>query len=131
MHWNIERSLTAIAALIFAGFGLWLIIRPEALAGIGIELTGASARTDVRATYGGFELGVAAFLCLCIARPSWNRVGLVAACLFVGGFGGGRLVGILLEGHAEPLMWGFVAIELVFTAVALWALRRPAGSGAA
>ena len=57
-----EQLLIIIAALIFLGFGVWFIIKPTALAGIGIEATSPSARTDIRATYGGFELGVAAFL---------------------------------------------------------------------
>ena len=94
-----------------------------ALAGIGIEVTGPSARTDIRATYGGFELGVAAFLFWCAAREDWHHVGLIAATLFVAGFGVGRGVGILLEGGATAFMWSLLAIEVVYTACGLWCLR--------
>ena len=68
-----DRALIVIAALIIAGFGVWLLVKPEALGGIGINLDGPSARIDIRATYGGFELGVAAFLLVCAARAEWRR----------------------------------------------------------
>jgi hypothetical protein len=118
-----DQILIVIAALIFTGFGVWFLIKPGALAGIGIEVTGPSARTDIRATYGGFELGVAAFLFWCAAREDWHHVGLIAATLFVAGFGVGRGVGILLEGGATAFMWSLLAIEVVYTACGLWCLR--------
>jgi hypothetical protein len=118
-----DQILIVIAALIFSGFGVWFLIKPGALAGIGIEVTGPSARTDIRATYGGFELGVAAFLFWCAAREDWHHVGLIAATLFVAGFGVGRGVGILLEGGATAFMWSLLAIEVVYTACGLWCLR--------
>ena len=123
-----DQILIVIAALIFTGFGVWFLIKPGALAGIGIELSGRSARTDIRATYGGFELGVAAFLFWCAAREDWHHVGLVAATLFVAGFGVGRGVGILVEGGATAFMWSLLAIEVVYTACALWCLKAAAGA---
>ena len=121
---SVDQLLILLAALIFAGFGIWFLIRPGALAGIGIEVTSPSARIDIRATYGGFELGVAAFLFWCAAREDWHRVGLIAAALIIAGFGVGRLVGILIEGGATAFMWFFLAIEVAYTALALWRLSR-------
>jgi len=117
-----EQSLIIIAALIFTGLGVWFLITPTALAGIGIEATSASARTDIRATYGGFELGVAAFLFWCAYREDWHFMGLIAATLFAAGFGVGRATGILLEGGATAFMWALLAVEVVYTACALWRL---------
>ena len=121
---SVDQLLILLAALIFAGFGIWFLIRPDALSGIGIEVTGPSARIDVRATYGGFELGVAAFLFWCAAREGRHRAGLIATALIVGGFGLGRLVGILIEGGATAFMWFFLAIEVGYTALAVWRLTR-------
>ena len=123
-----DQILIIIAALIFTGFGVWFLIKPTALAGIGIEATGASARTDIRATYGGFELGVAAFLFWCACREDWHYVGLIAATLFVAGFGVGRGVGILAEGGATAFMWSLLAVEVVYTGFALWHLTHVAES---
>ena len=123
-----DQALIVIAAVIFAGFGVWFLIKPAALGGIGIEVNGPSARTDIRATYGGFELGIAAFLFWCAARGDWHHVGLVAATLCVAGFGVGRGVGILLEGGATTFMWSLLAIEVAYTACAVWCLTRGAQS---
>jgi len=124
MKWTAERTLTFISALILFGFGTWLFAVPSALAGIGINLAGPTARIDIRATYGGFELGVATFLFLCVARPQWARVGLVASGFAVAGFGFGRLGGIALEGGAEPLMWVFFGIEFLLTVAIVAVLKR-------
>ena len=124
MKWTAERILTFISALMLFGFGVWLFSTPSALAGIGIALEGPSARIDVRATYGGFELGIATFLFLCVVRSQWNRIGLVASGFAVAGFGVGRLGGIVLEGGAEPLMWLFLGVEIVLTLAIVLVLRN-------
>jgi len=123
-----DQVLIVIAALIFTGFGVWFLIKPTALAGIGIEVTRPSARTDIRATYGGFELGVAAFLFWCASREDWHHIGLIAATLFVAGFGAGRATGILCEGGATAFMWSLLAVEVAYTACALWRLTHTAES---
>ena len=52
------------------------------------------------------------------------RHGLVALGLLAAGFGGGRLLGILVEGTASPLMPAFAAIEAVTALLAFALLRR-------
>ena len=47
--------------LTYLVFGVWLLIHPSALDGYGIVLESATARADMRATYGGFEIGVGLF----------------------------------------------------------------------
>ncbi len=130
MKWTIERVVLAISALTFIGFGTWLFATPEALSGIGIQLTEPAARIDIRATYGGMELGLSAFLILCLLRDEWVRIGLVAAGCTIAGFGISRLLAIALEGEGTPLMWSFVAIELV-AAVVIALVLRGGGQGAA
>ena len=119
-----------LAACIFLGFGLWLFCVPEALAGIGIVLETPEARIDIRATYGGMELGFATFLLLCASRPEWTHVGLVASACGIAGFGLGRLGGILLEGEGTSLMWIFLGIELAATGVYLAAIRASSAESA-
>ncbi len=90
---------------------------------MGIQLTTPEALIDVRATYGGLELGLAAFLLVAQARPAWHRGALLLAALCIGGFGAGRLGGILLAGEGTTLMWNFLAIEAAAGAVLAWAYR--------
>jgi hypothetical protein len=67
-------------------------------------LTGAapslpSAVIDMRATYGGFALGVGLFIGLCAMRPEWARVGLMASLLAVASIGAARVVGLAVDGQ--------------------------------
>jgi uncharacterized membrane protein len=121
--WSRERILVIAAALIFLFFGGWLICIPTALEGIGIRLTTAEAVIDVRATYGGLELGLCFFLFIAQGRPHWHRGALLLSALTIGGFGFGRLTGILLAGESTPLMWFFLGIEVLCTGVMTWAYR--------
>jgi hypothetical protein len=119
-----ERLFVALAASVFAGFGLWLFIDPGALAGIGIELTQPAARIDVRATYGGFELGLASALMYCAYADRWISPALLVSTCAIAGFGLGRLGGIVIEGQGTPLMWTLLAIEVSMTTLLIWAFRR-------
>lgn len=121
--WSRERILIVVSASIFLYFGGWLLCIPTALEGIGIELTTAEAVIDVRATYGGLELGLSLFLFIAQGRPHWHRGALLLSALAIGGFGFGRLSGILLAGEATPLMWFFLAIEVLAAGVMTWAYR--------
>ena len=77
MSWTRDRVLIIASAAIFLFFGGWLLAVPTALEGIGIKLSTAEAVIDVRATYGGLELGLAAFLAVAQARPPWHRAALL------------------------------------------------------
>ena len=123
MAWNRDRILIVLSALIFVFFGVWLFTIPTALEAIGIKLTTPEAFIDVRATYGGLELGLATFLLIAQGRKQWHRAAMLLSALCVGGFGVGRILGILIEGQGTDLMWFFFVIEVIWTAVMLWAYR--------
>ncbi len=89
-----------------------------------ISLPTAMARTDVRATYGGLELGFGIFLIVCVFRREWIRPGLLALALATGGFAIGRLCGLLAEGTINNFMLFFLALELAVTLLAIFLWRR-------
>ena len=112
-----------LGAIGFAFFGVWLIAMPRALAGVGIPADNANARAEIRAMYGGFELGIAAFLGFCLLRPEWTEPGLWFQLLALGGLALGRLIGISVErGGVRRLLWFFALIEVVAAAVTAAAL---------
>ena len=123
MPWTRDRILVLFSAGIFVFFGAWLFADPSALEGIGIKMTTPEAVIDVRATYGGLELGLAAFLLVAQACPAWHRAALLLSALCIGGFGAGRLGGILLAGEGTTMMWIFLAIEVAGCALMFWAYR--------
>jgi hypothetical protein len=131
---TLAKIVLRVGALVFAAIGIGFLVNPiEWAAVVDIPLPTATARTDLRATYGGFDLAIGVFLGWCALRTDWIRPGLAAMGL-AAGFGGGRLLGILIEGSATPLMLGFAAIEAVAALVAFGLLRRlshvPGGGGA-
>lgn len=122
---KLAKAELAIAALVFLTFGLGFLIVPVQWAAlVDILIPTATARTDFRATYGGFEIGMGVFLGACALRPYWFRPGLVALTLVAAGFGSGRLIGILVEGAASSLMVIFVVLEWTIAFVTLYVLRR-------
>ena len=125
------RMLLFACALIFVVAGAAFLVAPEQFGKV-IELSAptAMARTDVRATYGGLELGIGIFLIICAARSEWIRAGLWALGLATGGFATGRLTGILVEGTASRLMLICLVTEIIVTFLSILLLRRSAGVSA-
>jgi len=122
---TLAKSALLLGAVGFAAIGVGFLIVPVQWASlVDISLPTAMARTDLRATYGGFDLAVGVFLGLCARRTEWIRPGLVALGLAAAGFGGGRLLGIVVEGTASPLMLGFLAIEVTTAVLAFALLHR-------
>lgn len=113
----------ALSALVFVAFGAVLFVAPGSLAVVDIVPATASARSDVRAVFGGIELGVGAFLGLCARRPAWHRPGLFAQALSLGGAVAGRVASLAVDGTPRPITLAFLALELAGAALAVIALR--------
>lgn len=115
--------LLSLAGLGFLGFGLAIVAAPEAvLAPVGISGTTAGL-IELRAFYGGLELGLAAFLFACAAKPAWREPGLWSVALVNGGIGAARLLGIGLTGEFTGFFAAALVWEIGFTVAALLALR--------
>jgi hypothetical protein len=94
---------------------------------VDIGVTGPTAEADVRAVYGGLQLGCAAFLALSATRESWLRPGLAAQLSLYGGLASSRLLSYGLAGLPSALGLALHAGELagvLFGALAWLSLRR-------
>jgi hypothetical protein len=119
------RLFLLLVALTFAGFGLWGLAAPERLAGVvGWDLRGPDAVTEIRAFYGGLELGIGAFLMSCAARRRRVDLGLRLAAWALGGSGLVRLTSIAVEGREGWDMPAVAAAELLAAAAALALIGR-------
>jgi hypothetical protein len=116
------RASLALTALAFGGFGVWLIVHPQAIGLVGVELPGAAARVEIRAFYGGLELGIAAFFALAAARPGWFRPALFLQAASLGGMGIGRAAGMAIEGEATSMHAMLAVVELIGAAIGVVAL---------
>jgi hypothetical protein len=122
---TLETGFLLACAGCFFYFGFGFLLFPTTFcAAVDIELTSPTAITDVRATYGGFEIGLALFVCFCARQPALHRTGLLVIACTVGGFGAGRLFGIILDGSTVPLMVGFTILETVVTFFSLFLFFR-------
>jgi hypothetical protein len=125
------RLILAVNALLFLALGVWFTLSPDGLTSVGLDPTTADARAELRATYGGFELGVGAFLAWCTLGDARRlSAGLLAAACAIGGFGVGRAVGIVVDGPELPIFWALLAVEAAGVTVSLlarWRLGAPHG----
>ena len=116
-------AVLLLAGLGFLAFGVAIVAAPEAVLGsVGISGTTAGL-IELRAFYGGLELGLGAFLLACAAKPAWREPGLWSVALVNGGIGAARLLGIGLTGEFTGFFAAALVWEIGFTVAALLALR--------
>lgn len=119
----ITKFLTVIA-VILAIFGLLYLISPQTLAGIaGLDAT-ASGLTDIRATYGGFQIGLALFLFWSCRNEHRLPAALVATGTIFCCVGLSRLYGIIVDGEFSTFNAIGLAFETVLTVVCAALYRR-------
>lgn len=121
---TISRVVLWLLGLSFAGFGLWALAMPYAFASaIGFELSNAAALTEMRAFYGGLELGLGIFFVLCAVRPNLVRAGLTLGVVALASVASTRLLGLIMDNSWNALMLGVLASEVLGIIACLWALR--------
>jgi hypothetical protein len=127
----LARVILAIQLLVLAGLGLLYFIRPHEMSNLsGMLLLAPAAATDVRAYYGGLQLGLAAFLGLALLRSDLTHAALTLLVLLYSAMALARIGGLWLDGGAQQT-FNLVALllEVVSAGLAFWALRgvsRPA-----
>lgn len=115
--------LIQIAAL--ALLGLAYFIRPEEMASFsGALLMGNAAVTEVRAYYGGLQLGLATYLAMALLRLDLLRPALILLVLLYSVLALARLAGLWLDGGTQQTFNLYaLLLEAVSAALAWWALR--------
>ena len=125
------RLLLVIIGMSFVGFGAAFIAWPGDMARIvSLALINSTARTDVRATYGGLEFGVGVFFLSCALRRDFVRVGLFASACVLVAMATARFVGLVLDGFWQPLELVVALVEAVGGLTATWGalVAKPPGT---
>ncbi|PCM44035.1 DUF4345 domain-containing protein [Marinobacter sp. ANT_B65] len=116
-----SKLLVYLTALFFLLYGAFFIVAPIEMANLvtGSSPSSASATIDFRATYGGAQLaiGVALIFVMTLRKDIALALVIVATTLLSMAFG--RLMGILVDGQPNILMYVYLAAEVVFGALAL------------
>ena len=120
------RLFLIVQILTLAGFGLAYFVRPQETANLsGMLLMAPAALTDVRAYYGGLQLGLAAWLGLALLRGDLLRPALMLLVLLYSALFLARLGGLWLDGGAQQTFNLYAMLfEGVSAALAFWLLRR-------
>ncbi len=109
---RVPRLLLWSAAIVYAAAGAAFALAPVTLAGwMDIALPTPTARIEFAATYGGLELGIAAFLAYCALRRERVRIGLVAGGCATAGFAITRAGALLAAGPGRPVLWAMLLLE--------------------
>jgi hypothetical protein len=119
-----SRAFLALGALVLAAYAVAFLWDPTLLGRlVGLRFEDPNASVEIRAFYGGLELGLAAFLAWAALRPAHVEAALVLFALAFGAAGAARAWGVAEFGATGPSQPLVAAIELAGAAAAL-ALRR-------
>jgi hypothetical protein len=121
---GLARLSLGLSALVLLGFGVAVLLDPAVLRSAGVVAPEAAGAVELRAFYGGLELGLAAFLLLALRRPEWYVPALAMQVLALGGVATARLIGIVLTPTSEALVFASLLVEAAGAALGIAALRR-------
>ena len=121
---TLNSIVITIAGLGFVGFGIVFLCWPEVmLPGVGILTPDLQSQIEIRAMYGGLELGLGILLLSCFAAER-QRFGVQLSLASYGGLGLARALSMLVIGTGTPFLWFALIWEGVIAALALLALRK-------
>ncbi len=125
------RALVLVSAVVYAGIGLAAVADPVGLmAPVGVTVLDDRGVVELRAMYGGLELGMAVFLAACLRDEARARVGLLAATLTLGGLGSARALAWWVAQPEGVLMPALMVVELGGAALGALVLQRRPAAGA-
>jgi len=109
---RLVKLFLILCALAFIYIGLATFHDPlAALAPVEITSNSVSALNELRANYGGLQIGIGLLLLIGALLPSMTRPALLVQALLVGGLAAGRLISIGLDGLPNGFVLMLLALE--------------------
>jgi len=125
---RLAALILILSGLAFIGFGLWFFhdpVGPLAGLGVGGAIDGTAIPVELRAFYGGGEIGLGGFLLMCAMRADWFRPGLWLVLLVNGCTGLARALALVAsDGPVLPFFLAALVWEFGLALLAVLALRR-------
>jgi len=123
------RILVVLVGLVSIAIGAWAVADARGMASfVGITPAGPGSENEIRAMYGGLEIGLGLFLLWCAANKSTVRTGLLCVVATVGGLGIVRIAGIAMDPSQPSMQLLFATAELATTALAVIEIVRKRGT---
>ena len=109
----------------FVAFGVAFLLAPAKLAAYAdVSTTSRLGLIELRAFYGGIEIGLGVFLAVTAMRREWQIPGLLCALLSLLGVFGARIYAMTVEGWPGATVLVLLAIELAGIVLAGFGLMR-------
>ncbi len=122
------RLVLWTSALTFLGFGIAFAVAPtEMTAVVEIEAATPMARADIRAMYGGLEIGAGLAMALCACSKRQVVAGVVLATLMLAAMASMRGLGIYCDEQQPLLTYILFASEVLGVVAGVLALLRERG----
>jgi hypothetical protein len=124
---SFDRVVLVVAGVFVLLAGVACLVAPASFATqAGLAAT-PSGLTEIRAFYGGLQVGLGCFLIWCSRQQGLVLAGLLLVVFAVGAIGLARVLGLLIDQEPTGYLVGNLAIEVVtvgFVAVAVAKHRR-------
>ena len=119
------RAVLLALAASFIAFGVAFLLAPQKLAAYAdLSTTSRLGLVELRAFYGGVQIGLGVFLAVAAMRREWQLPGLVCALLSLLGVFGARIYALTAEGWPGAMVLVFLAIELAGVVAAGFGLMK-------
>jgi hypothetical protein len=113
------RIYLTFIAVISLVFGVVYLVAPLSMTTpMGFGDLKPSALTDVRANYGGFQIGTGLFMLFCLKRDRL-KLGMLLALLLAAVITASRALGLAIDGDMIPPSQGALTFEVVLTVISL------------
>jgi hypothetical protein len=120
-----ERGVLLFTAIVWLPYGAYCFFQPAALADMaGVLATTPTGTTELRAMYGGLQMGIGALALASLARPRLAVGALLAVTFLTAGLASTRFLGAWLDGGWSRYTGGGLFFEVLSLGLAWLALRR-------
>lgn len=118
-----DRVFVWLVATLLGCTGLAYLFAPAEMASPAGLSADAGGLTDIRATYGGFQVGIAVFL-VWLSRSQLSAALLLTAVVF-GAVLISRVTGLLIDASLTGFHQTALGFEVTIVALAVWFYSRP------
>lgn len=122
-----HKLVVLLTAVVFLLYGLAFLVLPTYVLQLVTEgsVSSSSGIIDIRATYGGMSVGVGVILLLLTTQGVETlRVGVWSVFILMSGMAVGRVIGIVLDGEPNIVMYIYLGLEVAVSTFALFLLRK-------
>lgn len=128
---SFDRALLGFLAAFVLVAGVGCLVLPASLAEqVGFAVAPGSL-TEIRAFYGGLQIGLGCFLFWCLRDEALTFAALLLEGIAVGGVGAGRALGMLVDHSATAYHLANLAVEVTTVVLVAVAFSRRRAGGRA